>query len=158
MAQESKVSAAIDATQLAAIKEKLAGLRTDLAGVLTINLTGKDRKEILKMGDKTLAFVEKALEFANQNPWLLPGYINLDEANKDFALAKALSDIQKECTPMVRGMEDTKMVAGSEAYNAMLLFYGFLKEANRSNQAGVQAICDELQKRFPGRSSRSATK
>ncbi|HBK30100.1 MAG TPA: hypothetical protein DDZ78_00550, partial [Porphyromonadaceae bacterium] len=78
---------AIDATQLSAIKEKLAGLQTDLSGILTINLTGKDRKDMLKMGDKTLAFVEKALEFANQNPTLVPAYINLEEANKDFALA-----------------------------------------------------------------------
>ncbi|HBX21350.1 MAG TPA: hypothetical protein DEF88_13000, partial [Porphyromonadaceae bacterium] len=115
---------AIDATQLSAIKEKLAGLQTDLSGILTINLTGKDRKDMLKMGDKTLAFVEKALEFANQNPTLVPAYINLEEANKDFALAKSLSDIQKEFIPLVRGIEDAKMVAGSEAYDAMLLFYG----------------------------------
>lgn len=38
-----------------------------------INLTPVERQRILKMGDKTLAFVEKGLAYAQQRPELMPG-------------------------------------------------------------------------------------
>lgn len=157
MSQENQISVALDASKLASIKEKLSGLRTDLSETLVTNLTNEERQNMLKMGDKTLAFVDKALEFAQLSPAFKPAYLNLEEAKKDFELAKNLSDILKDITTLQRGLEDTMMVAGGEAYDASLIFYASVKGASRTNEPGAQAVYEELSKRFPRRSKKSAS-
>ena len=107
---------------------------------------------MLKMGDKTLAFVRRALNFATQNPSLVPSYLNLEEAWKDYKLTEAISSLLKEFATLRRGLEDTAMVAGSEAYDAALVFYASVRGASRSNVPGAQAIHDELKRQFPRRS------
>jgi hypothetical protein len=47
--------------------------------------------ELSKMGDKTLAFVQKALEYAEANPTLVPAYLDIAEAKKDFSLSQDLN-------------------------------------------------------------------
>jgi len=61
-------------TAVATIKEKLPFL---------IDLTADDRKALPKMGDKSRAFVTKALEVATQNPDFLPRSFDLEELRKD---------------------------------------------------------------------------
>jgi hypothetical protein len=39
-----------------------------------VALTSQERHELPKMGEKTIAFVEKATDFAYQNPNLMPPY------------------------------------------------------------------------------------
>ena len=56
---------------IATIKEKLPFL---------IDLTADDRKALPKMGDKSRAFVSKALEVTTQNPDFLPRLRRRDEA------------------------------------------------------------------------------
>lgn len=59
---------------VATIKEKLPFL---------IDLTADERKALPKMGDKSRAFVSKALEVATQNPNFLPRSFDLGELRKD---------------------------------------------------------------------------
>ncbi|MDR3196937.1 MAG: hypothetical protein LBU34_03620, partial [Planctomycetaceae bacterium] len=40
-------------------------------------LTPEERHNLPKMGDKTLSFVEKALDYAHHYPQLCPSYLNL---------------------------------------------------------------------------------
>lgn len=53
-------------------------------------LTSTERHNLPKMGEKTLAFVEKAYDFARQNPNLVPPYRNLDAFGSDFSDAHGL--------------------------------------------------------------------
>jgi hypothetical protein len=48
-----------------------------------IDLTTKERRALTKMGDKSSAFVIKALEVAKQNPDFLPRAFNVEEMRKD---------------------------------------------------------------------------
>lgn len=156
MSQESKISISIDDARLKSVREKLRLIREELSDVLVINLTNEERKNMLKMGDKTLAFVGKAIEFAEQNPSLTPAYMDLFEAKKDYELARKLNELLKDVTTLQRGLEDTMMVAGSESYDAALIFYGSVKGASRTNVSGAQAVYDELRERFPGRPKKSS--
>ncbi|GAT62971.1 hypothetical protein [Paludibacter jiangxiensis] len=149
MAQENMISAEITAPTLTTVKTKTEEIRTLLANVLTTNLTAEERQNRLKMGEKTVAFVAKALEFATNNPTLVPSYLNLAEAKKDYALVTATMSVLQGLTTLQRGLEDTQMVAGSEAYDAALIFYSSIKNACHSNVPGAQAIYDELKKQFP---------
>jgi len=42
------------------------------------------------------------------------------------------------------------MTAGSEAYQAALIFYNSAKIASSQNISGAKAVYEELKKRFPG--------
>jgi len=158
MSQENLISAEIPAAVMADITEKLNAVNTALANILLFNLTGQDRLELRKLGDKTMPFVEKAVEYASTNPTLVPSYLDLAEAKKDLKLTQDLSSILKQVSTLNRAVEDTLMVAGSEAYDAALVFYNSVKGASRVNVPGSEAVYNDLQKRFAVKPKITATK
>jgi hypothetical protein len=103
------------------------------------------------MGDKSLAFVGKALEYAKQNPGLVPTFLDLPESEKDFELVKALNNVLKPLAQLVEKLDDTTLQAGSEAYTAALIFYNAVKGAAKAGVPGTKSVYDDLQARFPGR-------
>lgn len=155
MSQNSKISMELPAEKIAAVKTQLESIKIDLKDILTISLTNDERVELPKMGDKSVAFVTKALELAVQNPALVPAYLDIAEAKKDFQLTQALLPIRQELQTLLRAVEDVAMLAGSEAYDAALIYYNSVKGASRSNVPGAQAVWDELSPRFPRRSTKS---
>jgi len=66
MSQENQISTTIPAETLAAINTNLTAINTALANTLLFNLTADERKSMRVMGDKSIAFVQKALEYADQ--------------------------------------------------------------------------------------------
>lgn len=151
MARKNQISAAVSAAQSTAVMKSIDSINDALKDALIINLTADERSGMLKMGDKTLAFVQKALEYAKQNAALCPAFLELPEAQKDYELAASLEVIRQKVAALLRAIEDAEMVAGSEAYDAALIFYNSVKGAARSNIAGSQAIVDDLKVRFPGK-------
>jgi len=158
MSQENLISTTIPAETLADIIAKVNALNASLANYLLFNLTPTDRLELSKMGDKTIAFVQKSLEYAETNPALVPGYLDVQEARKDFALAQDLNTVLKQVSTLQRAIEDTAMVAGSEAYNAALVFYSSVKGASRVNVPGSEAVYNDLQQRFAVKTKKAETK
>jgi len=156
MSQENLISTEISAALMADITEKLNAVNTSLANVLLFNLTGQDRRELNKMGDKTLAFVENSLEYASNNPTLVPTYLDVAEAKKDLKLSKDLDNILKQISTLQRAVEDTAMIAGSEAYDASLVFYNSVKGASRVNVPGSQSVFEDLQKRYIAKSKKQS--
>ena len=100
------------------------------------------------MGDKTLAFVEKALEMASKNPGFNPPYMDVDELRKDLALAKKLKNFLNFLAPFTERVDDTYLAVGSEAYAAARVFYYSAKGAAKANVPGADAIVEELAKRY----------
>ncbi len=151
MSLNNRISTEITEKQSAAIAAALEQLKTALAPTLIINLTAEERKTMLIMGDKTIAFVNKTLEYAAQNPSLVPNYVDLVEARKDNKLASDIYGFFQQLSTLLRAIEDTGIVAGSEAYEAALVIYHSIKGASRSNVPGTQIIYNDLKQRFPGR-------
>lgn len=148
MSQTNLISSSIPAETLAVINSSLSAINTSLATILLFNLTGSERQSLRTMGDKSLAFVQKALEYAENNPALMPPYLDLSEAKKDFSLSRDLYGILQQINTLQRAVEDTMMVAGSEAYDAALIFYNSVKGASRVNVPGSEAVYNDLQQRF----------
>lgn len=158
MSQENLVSIVIPADKLTAIQTNINALSTSLENYLLFNLTPSDRLELSKMGDKTIAFVQKSLEYTESNPTLVPAYLDITEAKKDFALSQELNNILKQISTLQRAIEDTTMVAGSEAYNASLVFYNSVKGASRVNVPGSEAVYNDLQQRFAVKTKKAEIK
>jgi hypothetical protein len=112
------------------------------------SLTPDNRQTMLKMGDKSLAFVEKAKELAVTNPQFCPSYLNIDDLDIDLADAVNLRTLDNRLQQFSCKIDDTVMLAGSEAYTQALSFYNSVKQAARDNVPGAQPLFEELKKRF----------
>ena len=74
MSQQNLVTVSITPEELKQISGAIDTLRTTLLPKLKA-LKPDERMELPKMGDKTVAFVKKALEHCTQNPELAPQYL-----------------------------------------------------------------------------------
>jgi hypothetical protein len=136
------------------VHTKLNEIKT-LLKPYAITLTPVERREILKMGNKSLAFVEKAYEFAVENPEFVPPFLNMQEFKLDFDDARGLWTVSNDALQVYEMIDDTTMIAGSESYSAALVFYNSVKVAAEKDIAGAKAIYAELKKRYPGKKRKS---
>ncbi|MDR2193757.1 MAG: hypothetical protein LBP19_04725 [Treponema sp.] len=138
----------IPSTVLTQAQTKIDEARTLLAPYL-LALTPAERQGLPKMGEKTIGFVEKAYDFARQNPNLVPPYLEIDAFGVDFADAHGLWTLLNSVQQLEEGIDDTEMIAGSEAYQAALVFYKSVKMAAAQDVPGAKAVYEELKTRFP---------
>jgi hypothetical protein len=122
----------------------------ELLGPYLLALTPAERHELPKMGEKTIGFVEKAYDFALKNPNLVQAYLDMGAFGADFSDAHGLWTLLNSIQQLEQGVNDTELAAGSEAYQAALAFYKYIKMAAEQDIQGAKAIYDALKPRFPG--------
>jgi hypothetical protein len=74
--KDNRHTQTIPSTVLIQAQTKIDGAKTLLVSYL-LALTPVERRELPKMGEKTIAFVEKAYDFALQNPALVLSYLEV---------------------------------------------------------------------------------
>ena len=121
-------------------------------------LTPEERSAMLKMGAKTVDFVQKAHGYANSNPSFVPAFLDLDEFARDSAALAGLAPIQQLLDGLALDASSTMMLAGSDAYAAALVLYNNIKFLAKNKQPGAQAAYDDLSHRFPGNGGGRPTK
>lgn len=149
MAITNEISITISDEALKNIQKGLDMIKANLPKLIT--LKPEQRQTLPKMGDKTVAFVKKAHEYARQNPKIVPSYLNLDEYAKDVDAVSKLFQVSAPLQKLVEELDDTTLLAGSEAYATALVFYTSLKGAIAAGETGLKNVYDDLSTRFPGR-------
>jgi len=147
---DNKISANLSATDRLAVMDAIATIREKLP--FLIDLTTEDRRTMLKMGDKSRAFVSKALEVATQNPEFLPRSFDVEEMRRDLVLYEALYPVLLSLTQLQELVDDTYIAIGSEAYAAALAVYNYAKASG--DVTGLDAVIDEMGRRFNRRSKK----
>ncbi|MBW4661921.1 MAG: hypothetical protein KME15_24920 [Drouetiella hepatica Uher 2000/2452] len=142
------ISTTLTQTDRDAVMAAIATIKTKLP--FLIDLSVEERKALPKLGDKSRAFVSKALEVATQNPDFLPRSFDLDEMRKDVDLFEAMYPMIMALTQLQELMDDTYVMVGSEAYGAALQVYGYAKASGQG--AGLETVVDELGRRFARKS------
>ncbi len=150
---ENKISVEFLQTDLEEIKTFIGKIKAKMP-VGLVNLTPDERHFYVKMGDKTIAFVQKALDFAIMYPDLVPAYVNIAELKKDMEAVKAMQSILRQLEELTTLLDDSVLLSGSEAYIASLSIYNAAKDAARRNVSGAKNAVDELKLRFPGRKTK----
>jgi len=145
----NNISAEITSETIDFLIQKIKEMEAKLTFV--INLSTEEIRSLPKMGDKTIPFVEKAIEFAVQNPSFLPPFVDVTELKKDLELAKRLKTFINVLEPFSEKVMDTYLAVGAEAYTAARAFYISSKGALKAGVPGANAIVDELGKRFSKR-------
>jgi hypothetical protein len=118
---DDKHSIKIPADIVSQVKSPVQQADTLLLPYVT-SLTPAERRTIAKMGEKTLSFVEKAHEAAAENPNLVPPFLDMAAFDIDFADAHNLRSLLLLTQQLHENVDDTTMVAGSEAYQFALIF------------------------------------
>ncbi|MDZ8051515.1 MAG: hypothetical protein RMX68_006750 [Aulosira sp. ZfuVER01] len=141
---DTQVSAKLSAADREAVMQAISTIRQKLP--FLIDLSTEERKALPKLGDKSRAFVSKALEIAAQNPDFLPRSFDVDEMRRDIELFEALYPILLSLTQLQELVDDTSVAVGSEAYAAGLLVYNYAKASGKG--AGLDSMVDDLGRRF----------
>ncbi len=77
-----------------------------------------------------------------------PAYMDVAELKKDVDAVGTLTELARPIEQLNRTLDDTIMLAGSEAYVASLAYYNSVKRAAKINVPGALTIHEDLKKRF----------
>jgi lantibiotic modifying enzyme len=139
------ISATLSSEDREAIAHAIATIKNRLP--FLIDLVGKEHASYAKIGDKSRAFVVKALEVASHNSEFLPRSFDVEEMRKDMALYDDLSGLMMTLMQLQDLVNDTCLVVGSEAYTAALTVYTYAKKSGQ-NSNGVAPLVDEMGQLF----------
>jgi hypothetical protein len=148
MPLQNQIAVSFTPEQLTQIRNAIQILNSVLRPQL-IQLGPQSRQELAKMGDKSIGFVSKILEYARTNPDFAPRYFNIDDATTDFNAVTLLREFNNSLSTLAEMVQDTMTLSGSEAYAASLSFYSSVKSAAKDEQPGAKLIYDDLRARFP---------
>jgi hypothetical protein len=140
----SKIDIDFSAADLADTLSAFEAIRQKLS--FLVGLTPDERRRVAKLGRKSQTFVVQALDAATQYSNLMPGCLNVDEARRDLALFDALHPVLQSINQLKELVEDTQMLAGSEAYEAARVAYASIKTIGKS--MGLDEVKDELAQQF----------
>lgn len=147
MSTSNQISEEIPQTVIDTVMQKLQECKTALSPFLQ-GLTADERHSLFKMGDKTVAIVQKAKSYVDTNPEFVPAYMDKTEFLKDEKVVSQLNPIINLATQLLSDADDTMLLAGSEALQSALLYYGQVKEANNKGIPTAKPIYEDLSQRF----------
>lgn len=144
---ENKVSAVLSAEDVESIINSIQQIKDKLP--FLIDLSTEEKKNLPKLGDKSIAFVNKAVEVAQQYADFLPRNFSVDELKKDFELYSQLQRINMLLRELFEKLDDTETEVGSELYVGCLSVYNNLK--NNKIEGELELLLDDLGKKFAKR-------
>lgn len=155
----ANISASLSDADARAIREALESIKAKLPFLVT--LTPKERRSLVKMGEKSVPFVQQCLQAVKDNPSLMPPTFNVREFEADVNLASMLLPILLAAQDLVAKIDDTLLAIGSEAMRQSNDVYAQVKLNARRNPA-MKATAEQLATRFKaisqGRRKKSASK
>ena len=151
----NQITAAIPPADLAKALEHLQQARALLAPYLHA-LTPDERKNIVKMGDKSVGFMQKLLDYAATTPAFVPAFISFEELQQDVGMATAITPLEQLAAQLALDLNSTVMLAGSEGMSQASPVYQNIKFLAQQRQPGAQAAYDDLSQRWPGRVAKKA--
>lgn len=125
MTYPNLISTTIPDKELKEIIDAIKFINEKLPDLVT--LTKEELAALPKMGGNTVNFVLENLKEAETNPQLIPHNVEIDEIIKDVELIKAIHKILNPLKKLERKLEDSALLAGSEAYLPSLAIYNAMK-------------------------------
>lgn len=144
---ENRISFKITAAQKQEIETAINTLTNTLKPIL-IALDGKDKQSLSKISDKSIPFMDKATQYMNSNPEFVPAFVEVTEAEDDYQAFTDLREFLRPLAQVTDNIDDTAVLAGSEAWQAALAYYNSVKAAAKMGVPNSKAIYDDLRPRF----------
>ncbi|MEH2236159.1 hypothetical protein [Nostoc sp.] len=151
------IAATLSPQDIQEIKAALQTVQKKMPFLIT--LSTEERRKLLKMGDKSLAFVNNSVTAAQSNREILPATFDVEELVRDYQLATALTELLISVQQLAEQVDDTLMAVGSEAMTSSLTVYDYVKTASKKTP-GLKTVAEQLGERFKaikGRPTKAAS-
>ncbi len=145
---DNSVTITLSADDKAAILADIAALSTKLN--FLVGLTNDQRRQMLKLGEKSVGFDEKCASYMASRPELIPSFVDMTALAAARAARTDLGDIMRALGELAQRADDTDMVLAHEVFLPELSYYHSVQQAAKHGVPGAQAIYDDLSQRFPG--------
>ncbi|MGM0531435.1 MAG: hypothetical protein ACQER7_08795 [Bacteroidota bacterium] len=121
-----------------------------------VNLSAGDIRNMVNMGNKNMSFVTKAAEIAHKYPHLVPEFFDMEAFQTDLDATVTLRDMKLSAESLSNLLNDSLALSGSEALQAALSFYSYLKIAVKMNVSEAETAYQELAEHFPRKAQKSS--
>ena len=139
------ITASLSPQDIQEVKAALQKVQQKLPFLIT--LSTEERRKLVKMGDKSLAFVNNSVTAAQSNPEILPATFDVEELVRDYQLAAVLTELLISIQQLTEQVDDTLMAVGSEAMTGSLTVYDYVKTASKKTP-GLKSVAEQLGERF----------
>ncbi|WP_442938150.1 hypothetical protein [Nostoc sp.] len=135
------ITGSLSAQDIQEIKAALQKIQQKLPFLVT--LSTEERRKLVKMGDKSLAFVSNSFTAAQSNREILPATFDIEELVRDYQLATALTELLISMQQLTQQVDDTLMAVGSEVMTSSLTVYDYVKTASKKTP-GLKTVAEQL--------------
>lgn len=139
------ISVAMSQADVDAVKAAIATINSKLPFMIT--LTPEERRTLIKLGPKSVDFVQDAITAVAGFPNVLPPSFDKNEYAKDTSLFRALGEIKVLIDSLQEKVDNTYTAIGSEAMTASLEVYAYVQTA-ADRTPGLQSVADLMRQRF----------
>jgi len=154
--QENRFDLVITPEEEVQVNDAITVLENVLMPKLYV-LEKSDKADLLHMGDKSVAFVDKSLEIARQDEALLDSFVDVNSMVVDVDAVSLLRSLSYKIDRIASAIEDSKAITGHEAYSASLMVYSLMKNAAKLGHPGAKEKVEELKQRFPRSRKKTAS-
>jgi hypothetical protein len=92
-----------------------------------VTISELEKTTLYKAQSDTIEFVQENLKLGEQHPELIPHDVDIEEIRKDVEVIKSINKIITPLKTLMKKLEDSKIVAGSEAYLPSIAVYNSVK-------------------------------
>ncbi len=96
-----------------------------------ITLSNEEKASLPKVSFSNIDFVNEVLDMAEEKPEQVPESINIREIRKDIELIESITKILRPLKQLEKKLEDSALLAGSEAYIPSLAIFNSMRMRNR---------------------------
>lgn len=121
MKYSNLISTSIPEEDLKEIRDAIQFIDKKMPELVT--LTREEKASLPKMKSNTIDFVHECLKMAKENPEIVPKNVNIPEIVKDVELVEAAHKILEPLRGLMKRIEDSILLAESEAYLPSLAIY-----------------------------------
>jgi hypothetical protein len=148
------ISVSLPQADIDAVKAAIATINAKLPFLVTLD--GDERRGLVKLGPKSVDFVDDASTTVTSFPNIVPASFDKEEYAKDTGLFKALSEIKFLVDSLSEKIDNTYLAVGSEAMTASLEVYAYVQTA-KGRTPGLDSAAQKLKDRFKGQGKKKGT-
>jgi hypothetical protein len=133
------ISTSISEQQVNDINAAIDRINAQLPTLVTLSY--EELSSLHKVSYKNIDFIHEVLDIADTYPHLVPPHIDVQEIRKDLKLIESITKILHPLKKLVKKLEDSALLAGSEAYIPSLAIYNSVKASavrSRTQQLSIQ--------------------
>tara|TARA_R110001583_G_scaffold7286_3_gene36305 strand:- start:39852 stop:40328 length:477 start_codon:yes stop_codon:yes gene_type:complete len=116
-----------------------------------LNLSAEDRQNLGSINETNKLFVNKTKTLMEQNPSMVPVFINQEEYNRDLVAREEIEKLILKLDTIKRNLSDTKILLDHDNYHDALAFYRSVRYLAKEHQSGAIAVYEELKQYFPSK-------